>query len=77
MGVNEPLPGQLTVGQLRRLLDGIHDQAVVALRVHETVEVPPPFRFVLTNLKVASARSPIVILEVQEELSNPPPDPAD
>lgn len=77
MGVNEPLPGQLTVGRLRRLLEGVHDQAVVGLRVYKTIEVPPPFPFVLTNLRVASARSPSVILEVQEELRSPPPDPAD
>jgi len=75
MGVNEPLPGQLTVGRLRQLLEGVHDQAVVALRVYETIEVPPPLRTVLANLKVANAGSPVVILEVHSVPNAPPPDP--
>ena len=76
MGVNEPLPGQLTVGRLRELLKDAHDQAVVSLCVRETIEVRPPFNYVLVNLKVAKVTSPIVALEIQSDLSVPPAEPA-
>lgn len=73
--VNESLPGQLTVGRLRQLLDGVDEQAVVVLRVCKTLDVPSPLQSVLMNLRVARIGSPVVVLEVHSELSAPPPQP--
>lgn len=57
------------------MLDGVHDQAVVVLRICETLDAPPPLQSVLTNLKVARVGPGVVILEIDPEPSVAPPDP--
>lgn len=75
MDVNEPLPGQLTVGRLRELLKDVHEQAVVGLRVRASIKFPPQLPYVLVNLRVANVAPPMVILELQSDLKAPSPEP--
>ncbi len=62
--MNEPLPNQLTVGKLRRIIEGAHDNTVVGLHL------PPGFRShpdlgTVWNLDVQYNGGPIVILSPQ------------
>ncbi len=75
MATNDPLPGQLTVGRLRALLEGVHDQAVVALMLRETIEVPESVKHLFLNVRVARKAGPVVRLEVYCNIDEPAPDP--
>jgi hypothetical protein len=65
---NEPLPWQLTVGALRKQLEGVNDEVVVAL------VVPPggighPELQIICNLRCAYPGGPVFRFDV----AHPPP----
>ena len=77
MANNEPMPGHLTVRRLRAMLEDADDGAIVALLLHETVEVPKPLNFVLANLRVANTAGPVVKLELCVDLNVPATEPSE
>lgn len=61
---NEPLPNQLTVGKLRRLIERAPDGAVVALELPAGFRCPAEFA-TIHNLDVRYEGEPVVRLLVQ------------
>lgn len=59
--VNEPLPHQLTVGQLRQSLEGVPDATVIALELPAGYQAHPEMAS-FVNLGVLRVSGPIVVL---------------
>lgn len=72
--MNDPLPGQLTVGRLKRLLKGVPDSAVVALLLDNSIEVELPC---IRNLRVAKKSALFLTLELYDDLDVESLDPSD
>ena len=65
---NDPMPWQLTVGELRRALEAASQDAVVALKVPKGGIGHPDLEVIL-NLSVHRASDPIVLLVPNDKSS--------
>lgn len=80
MGINEPLPGQLTVRKLKEPLSfstrlmahfRLKQDTLVVLLIRKTVEVPAPFYAIALNLRVTRRGGALFAFEPEDDVLPP------